>query len=62
MDSKEVERGRCVRESEGKLCLGEKEGGKVWKDYMESILIEDNYWDHNMEGDAVEGTLDCKQR
>ena len=33
-DSKEVEGGRCMRGSDGKLCFSEKEGGKVWKDYM----------------------------
>ena len=31
-DRKEVEGGRCMRGSDGKLCLCEKEGGKVWKD------------------------------
>ena len=33
-DSKEVEGGRCMRGSDGKLCFSEKERGKVWKDYM----------------------------
>ena len=33
-DSKEVEGGRCMRGSDGKLCFGEKERGKVFKDYM----------------------------
>ena len=46
--SKEVEGG-----SDGKLCFSEKEGGKVWKGYMERIMNEVNDWDHNVEGDAV---------
>ena len=33
-DSKKVERGRCMRGSDGKLCFNEKERGTVWKDYM----------------------------
>ena len=37
-ESKEVEGGRCERESDGKQCLGEKERGKAWKDYMERIV------------------------
>ena len=49
IDSKEVEGGRCMRESDEKFCFGEKERGKVWKDYMERIMNEENkknYWDH----------------
>ena len=53
-DSKEVE-----GESDGKLCFSEKEGGKVWKDYVERIMNEENYWDHNVEADAVEGPVVC---
>ena len=36
-DSKEVG-GRCTTGSDGKLCISEKETGKVWKDYMERIM------------------------
>ena len=59
-DSKKVEGGRCMRGSDRKLCFSEKERGKVWKDYMERIMNEENYWDHNVEGDAVEGPVTCK--
>ena len=41
-DSKEVEGGRCMRGSDGKLSLSEKERGKVWKDYMERNMNEEN--------------------
>ena len=51
-DSKEVEGG-----SDGKLCFSEKERGKFWKDYMESIMNEENHSDCNVEGEAVEGTV-----
>ena len=40
-----------------KLCFSEKERGKVWKDYMERIMNGENDWDHNVEGDAVEGPV-----
>ena len=36
-DSKEVEGG-----SDGKLCFSENERRKVWKDYMEWLLNEEN--------------------
>ena len=51
-----------MRGSDGMLCLSEKERGKVWKDYMERIVNEDNDWDRNMEGDAVEGPAVCVVR
>ena len=41
-DSKEVEGGWCMRGCDGKLCFSEKERGKVWKDYMERIMNEEN--------------------
>ena len=58
--SKEVEGGRCMRGSDGKLCFSEKERGNVWKDYMERIVNEENDWDQNVEGDAVLGPAVCK--
>ena len=56
-DGKEVEEGRCMRGSDGKLCFSEKEKGKVCKDYMEKIMDEEDDW--NVEGDAVEGQVVC---
>ena len=61
-DRKEVEGGRCVRGSDGKLCFSEKEKVKAWKDYMERIMNEENDWDQNVEGDAVEGPVFCVSR
>ena len=58
-DSNEVEGGRCIIGSDGKLCLSEKERGKIWKDYVDRIMNEENDWDHNVEGDAVEGPVVC---
>ena len=61
-DNKEVEGGRCLRGSDGKLCFSENERGKVWKDYMERIMNEENDWDCNVEVDAVEGPVVCVSR
>ena len=47
-DSKEDE--RCMRGSDEKLCFCENERGKVWKDYMERFMNEENDWDQNVEG------------
>ena len=62
IDSKEVNGGMCMRGSDGKLCFREKERGNVWKDYMERIMNEENDWDRNVEGDAVEGPVVCVSR
>ena len=51
-----------MRGSDGKLCFSEKKRDKVWKDYMERIINEDNDWDHNVEGEAVEGPVACVGR
>ena len=47
------------RGSDGKVCFSEKERGKVWKNYMERIVIEENDWDHNVDRDAVGGSVVC---
>ena len=51
-----------MRGSDGKLCFSEKERGKVWKNYMEWIMNEENDWDRNVEGDVVEGPVVCVSR
>ena len=51
-----------MRGSDEKLCFSEKERGKVWKDYMERIMNEENDWERNVEGDAVEGPVVCVSR
>ena len=57
-DSKEVEGGRRMRGSNGKLCFSEKEGGSL-EGSLERIMNEENDRDHNVEGDAVEGPAVC---
>ena len=36
-----------MRVSDGKLCVSEKERGKVWQDYMERIMIAEMMNDEN---------------
>ena len=54
-----IEGRRFMRGCNGKLCFSDKESGKVWNEYMERIMNEENDWDHNVEGDAVEGPVVC---
>ena len=61
-----------MRDSDGKLCFCEKERVDVWKDYMknermnekdhERIMNVENDWDHNVDGNAVEGPVVCVGR
>ena len=51
-----------MRGSDGKLCFSEKGRGNVWMNYMERIMNEENDWDRNVEGDAVEGPVECVSR
>ena len=46
---------RCDR----KLCFGEKDLDKIWKDYVERVMNEVNDLDHGVEADAMEGPVDC---
>ena len=43
-------------------CFSEKERGKLYKHYVERIMNEENVWDDNVEGDAVEGSVVCVGR
>ena len=61
-DSKEVVVGRCMTGSDVRLCFIKEEWGNVWRDHMERIMNEENDWDHNVEGDAVEGSVVCVSR
>ena len=51
-----------MRGRDGKLCFIEKARGKVTNDYMKRIMNEENDWNHNVEGDAVEGQVLCVSR
>ena len=46
-----------MKGSDGKLSFSDNERGKVCNDYMEMIVNDENYWFHNVEGDAVEGPV-----
>ena len=62
MDIKEDEGGKCMRRSDGMLCLSNKETGKVWKGHLEGIMNEESDWDHYVERDTVEVPVECVNR
>ena len=50
-----------MRGSDGKLCFSENERGSL-EGLCGKIVNKQNVWDHNMEGDAVEGPVVCVGR
>ena len=48
-----------MRGCDEKLCFSDRESGNVWKEYVERIMNDENNWDCNVEGDAVEGAVFC---
>ena len=57
-DGKDVETGRCMRGSNRRLNFSEIDRGRVWKEYMERIMNEENEWDQNVQADLVEGPFE----
>ena len=48
-----------MRGSDENMCFSEKNRSKVWKDYMENTMNEENDRGQYVEGDAVEGPVAC---
>ena len=42
-----------------KLCFSVKDRGRVWKDYMEMTVNEENDWGHDVGRDAAESSVHC---
>ena len=57
-DGKDVEGGRCMRGSHGRLNYSKKDRGTVWKEHMERIMNKKNEWDQNVPADLVEGPVE----
>jgi hypothetical protein len=57
-DNKDFEGNGCVRDRSGKLCMGERERAKVWKEHMEKVMNEENEWDGVVDVDVVHGPID----
>ena len=61
-DGKDVEGGRFMRGSDGRLSFSEKDRGRVWKEHMERIMNEENEWDQRVEANLVEGPVERVSR
>ena len=61
-DGRDVEGGRCMRGSDGRLSFSEKDRGRVWKEHMERIMNEENEWDQRTEAAMLEGPVEKVSR
>ena len=61
-DGKDVEGGRCMRGSDGRLNFSEKDRRKVLKEHMKRILNDENEWDQNVKAELVEGPVEKVSR
>ena len=43
-------------------CVSVGRNSIVWMDYLEGIINEENDWDHNVEGGAVDVPVECVSR
>ena len=57
-DRKYVKGNGCVRDTIGKLCLGERERVQVWKDHMERVINKENEWDGDVKVDVTRGPVE----
>jgi len=57
-DGRDVEGGRCVRDTNRKLGCTEDDKKRIWKEHMEKIMNEENSWDQDTDADMVEGPLE----
>jgi len=54
-DKKDVVGMPCIQESNGKLVMTPNEKLKVWKEYEEKLLNEENDWNKELKKEIVEG-------
>ena len=57
-DGKDINRGGCVKDKDGRLVVSEKDRGILWKDHMEKIMNVENEWNQMAKADRVEGSVE----
>ena len=57
-ERKNEQRGRCLRERDGRLGFIGEDRAKIWKEHMENIMNEENKWDLMIETAVVEGPVE----
>ena len=55
---KDLEGGRCLKGRDKRLSFIKEVLEKIWKEYMEKIIIEENEWNQIMEKEVVEGPME----
>ena len=55
---RDIEGGGCMKDKDGRLVVGEKDRGKLWKKHMEKIMNVENKRDQMVEANMVEGPVE----
>ena len=53
-EGRDIEGGGCIKDTDGKLVVSEKDRGKLWKEHMEKIMNVEKEWDQMVQADMVE--------
>ena len=54
-DGQDVVNVNCLRDKSGKVVVDSEEIKRIWKDYMERLLNEENIWDKEVDCSVKEG-------
>ena len=57
-EGKNLKGERCLRGSDGQLGFIKEDREKVWNKHLEKIMNEENKWDHMVETDVVDGSVE----
>ena len=61
-EGKDVNGGRCLRGTNGRLPFSEKDQKRVRKEHMEKMMNKENTWDQKTEIGIVEGPVEEVRR
>ena len=57
-EGNDVEAGKCLRGRDRRLGFIEEDRAKIWMEHIEKIMNKENEWDHTVETDVVEETME----
>ena len=57
-EGRDIEGGDCMNDKDERHVVCEKDCGKLWKEHMGKIMNLENEWDHMIEADMVEESLE----
>ena len=56
-ESKDIDGIVCMKDGKGNLVMDDEGIRKVWKEYMEKLMNEENDWSGDLRWDVIEGPI-----